>query len=283
LSDKVFSIVKASGGGSTGGGSKGGGSTGGGSTGGGATGGGRDEGATVDDPTGPPAGDDGGDVEATLRITYPSPGQEIEVGEAFDIAYAATGAAKDMEVCLKLIDPNDAPQYILNHGAVGRFAEVTVRGMTTSPSSETGVWRIRVSALFKGDSCSATVDNFGAGSDNPRSEINFIIKAPAVCGDGVVDEGEWCDYDGYRCDAKKTFKSRAFKSAGEFINFSTKVWQCLNKCQSEGHQDVYDRVIDKAGATTRTFEYYHDGDAIGELNGQLATVIQHGYRVCTPE
>jgi 5-hydroxyisourate hydrolase-like protein (transthyretin family) len=196
LSDKTFSIVKASSGGSTGGGNTGGGSTGGGST------GGHDGDATVDDPTGPPETDDGGDVEATLRITYPSPGQEFEVGEAFDIAYAATGAARDMEVCLKLIDPNDAPQYILNHGAVGRFAEVTVRGIRLDRRLhyELGVWRIRVSALFEGDSCSATVDNFGTESDNPRSEINFTIKAPeALCGNGIVEGDEVCDYAGLMC------------------------------------------------------------------------------------
>ena len=50
LSDKTFSIVKASSGGSTGGGSTGGGSTGGGSTGGGSTGGGNTGGGMVSDP-----------------------------------------------------------------------------------------------------------------------------------------------------------------------------------------------------------------------------------------
>ena len=52
----TFSIVKASSGGSTGGGSTGGGNTG-----------GHDGDATVDEPTGPPETDDGGDAGSTYQ------------------------------------------------------------------------------------------------------------------------------------------------------------------------------------------------------------------------
>jgi len=171
LSDKVFSIVKASGGGSTGGGSTGGGNTGGG-TDGGATGGGRDEDATVDDPTGPVAGDDGGDVEATLRITSPSPGQEIEKGETVTVAWAATGAARDMDICLKVIDP------------LGEVYLGTYRGLRQitwsfqSSTVELGQWIIQASALFEGDRCSATVNNFCSDCDNPRWRVYVFVEAP---------------------------------------------------------------------------------------------------------
>jgi hypothetical protein len=203
LSDKVFSIVKASGGGS-----KGGGSTGGGSKGGGATGGGRDEGATEDDPTGPPVTDDGGDAGATLKITSPSPGQEFESGEASTISWEATGAARVMNICLKVIDPFGDAQHITELAPKASYRLFFQTGGEIS----LGVWTIRVSALFKGDSCSATVDNFGTESDNPRSEIKFTIKAPeALCGNNIVEGSEVCDYAGVMCQGRGT-QSKSFCS-----------------------------------------------------------------------
>ena len=181
LSEKTFSIVAASsddstGGGNTGGGSTGGGSTGGGSTGGGNTGG-HDGDATEDEPTGPPPTDEGEGVESTLRITSPVGGQEIARGEPVNVAWEATGAARDMDICLEFIQPNG------NYGGswvVSQPLNIAGNVDIWSGSSAIGEWTVRVSALFEGDSCSATVDNFCSECDNPRSERNFILEAPRV-------------------------------------------------------------------------------------------------------
>ena len=104
LSDKTFSIVAASSGGSTGGGSTGGGNTGGGSTGGGNTGGGNkddhDGDATVDEPTGPPETDDGADVESTFEVTSPDNGQVFVGGKQFTTSWKGTGILKDRKACV---------------------------------------------------------------------------------------------------------------------------------------------------------------------------------------
>ena len=166
LSDKTFSIVAASSGGSTSGGSTGGGDTG-----------GHDGDATEDESTGPPETDEGPDVESTIRITSPSPGQEIETGDAITVSWEATGAARDMDICLKFIQPNG--DYG-GGGVVSVDASWYGNARIGSGGTAIGEWTLRVSALFEDDTCSATVDNFCSECDNPRSERNFILEAPRV-------------------------------------------------------------------------------------------------------
>jgi hypothetical protein len=191
LSDKTFSIVAASSDDSTGGGSTGGGSTGGGSTGGGNTGGGNTGGdagggdkddhdgdATEDEPTGPPETDEGADVESTIRITSPTDGQTFARGDAINVSWEATGAAADMDICLKFIDPSGVSQSTFKHAPKdgNRFVRYSEGGN----SSSYGTWTIRVSGLFEGDTCSATVW-YGAASGGrlrARAEVSVIVEAP---------------------------------------------------------------------------------------------------------
>ena len=166
----TFSIVKASSGGSTGGGSTGGGSTG-----------GHDGDATVDEPTGPPETDDGGDAGSTIRITSPASGQTFQTGVPLDIAWTTTGAARDMDVCVSLIYPSTStrPQItLLNSARIGHVLKP-------------GGWTIRAAALFGDDSCPMQADNFCNGGDCPTvDEVNFNVAGHthSVSGSGGNSE-----------------------------------------------------------------------------------------------
>ena len=94
-----------------------------------------------------------------------------------NVAWEATGAARDMDICLKFIQPNGnyGGGRVVSHDA-SYYANVAI----DSAGTAVGEWTVRVSALFEGDSCSATVDNFCSECDNPRSERNFILEAPRV-------------------------------------------------------------------------------------------------------
>jgi hypothetical protein len=104
------------------------------------------------------------------------------------IAWEATGAAADMDICLKFIDPSGVSQSTFKHAPKdGNNVAVGAN------SSDYGTWTIRVSGLFEGDTCSATVDNFCSECDNPRSERNFILEAPqpeVVTCDTIALQGE---------------------------------------------------------------------------------------------
>ncbi|MDB3945889.1 hypothetical protein N9444_08315, partial [Gammaproteobacteria bacterium] len=102
LSDKVFSIVKASGGGSKGGGSTGGGSTGGGSTGGGSTGGNNSDpcvGKGASECNNPGIGGGGADNEPgnpvvpTISLQTPKNGDAVPHGQNVRFSFTVKDGA----------------------------------------------------------------------------------------------------------------------------------------------------------------------------------------------
>ena len=201
-----------------------GGSTGGGSTGGGNTGGGHDGDATVDKPTGPPETDpEDPDVESTLRITSPTDGQKVETGETVTIAWKATGAAADMDICLKLIDPSGDTQNTYKYGPKAGDSW----GIDANSSSY-GTWTIRVSALFEGDTCSAKVDNFSSWPLTHRSERNFILEEESGGGNDGGGGGNLLFPPGATLETNCTFapiansdhKSTVTLSIGEQITYT---------------------------------------------------------------
>ncbi|MDB3946413.1 hypothetical protein N9444_11060, partial [Gammaproteobacteria bacterium] len=219
--------------------------------------------------------------EATIRITSPSPGQEIEKGEAFDISWEATGAARDMDICLEFIRPNG--DYSL--GWVHPSDEPrtsTIRFRKNGPMPE-GEWTVLVSALFEGGRCSATVDNFCSECDNPRSEIKFTIKAPeALCGNGIVEGDEVCDYgvlnnepDWYRCGPTMGISRRYLNDDGVGSPYSHKATACIMQCAS-----ILDGPYNPWGGESSW--YYHWAYARNHSWGG-STVYEEGVKTCTPE
>jgi len=206
LSNKTFSIVKAaSTGGSTGGG-----------TGGGKGGGKGDDnchdGTDCDDDN---AGGDegiGGDGEnkepSTIRITSLTEGQEFETGVTFDIAWTATGAAAGNDVCIAISNTNNG-QF---HGKYdGQFRKKVSKGKVTAKfvNLPIGSYKVRLSVRKKGQELPPCGPTGSVGDD---VVIQHVAPAPvAICGNGIVEGSEVCDYAGVMCQGPGT-RSRLFCS-----------------------------------------------------------------------
>ena len=183
-----------------------------------------------------------------------------------------------MDICLKVIDP---------------FGEVylgTYRGLRQitwsfqSSTVELGQWIIQASALFEGDRCSATVDNFCSDCDNPRWRVYVIVEAPAVCGDGVVDDGEACDYEGYQCVGQSHTTTIFRDMHGTQITRYVGGMSCEN-CAETVENTSYTSV---PHARYVTSAYYLDTQSAGDFRcahlsfcaaGQ--TPVEAGYRTCS--
>jgi hypothetical protein len=98
------------------------------------------------------------------------------------VAWEATGAARDMDICLKFIDPlGEVVMSERSHFSSQRRVDII---LFQSSTAELGEWTIQAIAgdsdFFEGDRCDSSVDNFCSDCDNPRARVSVIVEAPPV-------------------------------------------------------------------------------------------------------
>ena len=256
LSDKTFSIVAASSGGSTGGGSTGGGT-------------GKDpcvgEGAAECGDKGAGGGADDPNVgegfeESSITITSPVGGQTFETGETVTIAWTATGAAAGNDVCIAISNTNNG-QF---HGKYdGQFRKKVSKGKVTAKfvNLPVGSYKVRLSVRKKGQEqppCSPT----GAVGDDVVIQHVAPIPVATICGNGVVEGVEVCDFAGVTCIGSGIRSRDYFKPGGDWGRVYPGLWTFNGKQRGAAECSFCNALVAPPRTATNPDNLYYNRDDV---------------------